>query len=481
MLLTFAVVAALSIAGYLLASLLTYRLGFPLDDAWIHQTYARNLAQRGEWAFLPGRPSAGSTSPLWSALLALGYLLHLAPLGWTWLLGFLILWGIGIVGMQIYRAIGLGGGYWPIWAGIFLLSEWHLVWAVVSGMETALFIFVLLMVIRRLIRGDVDWLETGLLVGLSVWIRPDGLTLIGPAFLILSLIGTNWRKKIHSLIGFLAGFILIFGPYLLWNKWLDGSWWPNTFYAKQAEYAIELQDPLWHRIAEQVLLPLVGAGVLLVPGFILFMSRMLRERNWRAAAVGLWSIGFIVLYAMRLPVTYQHGRYVMPAMPVYFLFGLAGMSEWYSHRMRSLGTRVVGKAWVLATALVTLGFWFIGARAYGRDVAFIESEMVVTARWIAAHTDERAIIAAHDIGALGYYSGRTLIDLAGLISPEVIPFIRDEVKLKFYLDRHQVDYLVTFPGWYPLLVDGLQPLFVTGGRFSQAFDGENMIVYRWNK
>ena len=37
---------------------------FPLDDSWIHQTYGRNLALNGEWAFLPGKPSAASTSPL---------------------------------------------------------------------------------------------------------------------------------------------------------------------------------------------------------------------------------------------------------------------------------------------------------------------------------------------------------------------------------------------------------------------------------
>ena len=56
--------------------------GFPLDDAWIHQTYARNLGTLGQFAFRPGQSSAGSTAPLWSGLLALGYALRLEPRAW---------------------------------------------------------------------------------------------------------------------------------------------------------------------------------------------------------------------------------------------------------------------------------------------------------------------------------------------------------------------------------------------------------------
>mgnify|MGYP000433304428 FL=1 len=45
---------------------------FPLDDSWIHQTYARNLALYGEWAFTPGIASTASTSPLYTVVLAVG-------------------------------------------------------------------------------------------------------------------------------------------------------------------------------------------------------------------------------------------------------------------------------------------------------------------------------------------------------------------------------------------------------------------------
>ncbi len=90
-----------------------------------------------------------------------------------------------------------------------------------------------------------------------------------------------------------------------------------------------------------------------------------------------------------------------------------------------------------------------------------------------------AIIAVHDIGAIGYFGKQRIVDLAGLISPEVIPFIRDEARLSDYLDQQKVDYLVTFPGWYPDLVQRAEPIFQTQGQFSPLEGGENMRVYRW--
>ncbi len=127
--------ASLALSGYLLAARLTFRLGFPLDDAWIHQTYARNLALRGEWAFVPGKISAGSTAPLWTLLLAPAHRLGVSPGGWAFALGVVLLsalalagvWGIGLLLPQV-----------PVrwrWAGGFLLAlEWHMVWAAASGM-----------------------------------------------------------------------------------------------------------------------------------------------------------------------------------------------------------------------------------------------------------------------------------------------------------------------------------------------------------
>jgi len=40
-------------------------------------------------------------------------------------------------------------------------------------------------------------------------------------------------------------------------------------------------------------------------------------------------------------------------------------------------------------------------------------------RWLASNSDEAAVVATPDIGAIGFYSGRKVLDLGGLVSPEI--------------------------------------------------------------
>src|SRR5512147_604960 len=86
-LITYTLVATAMVLLY--ASLAASRsfAGYPLDDAWIHQTYARNWAATGQLAYLVGVPSAGSTAPLWTLLLSVAYRLNIDPYLWTMMLG----------------------------------------------------------------------------------------------------------------------------------------------------------------------------------------------------------------------------------------------------------------------------------------------------------------------------------------------------------------------------------------------------------
>jgi hypothetical protein len=90
------------------------------------------------------------------------------------------------------------------------------------------------------------------------------------------------------------------------------------------------------------------------------------------------------------------------------------------------------------------------------------------------------VVAAHDIGALGYFDQHPLIDLAGLVSPEVVPFMRDETRLAAFLNERGVSYLIAFPDLYPSLARAGRPVFSSGGKFAPALGGQNMTVYCWS-
>ncbi len=105
--------------------------------------------------------------------------------------------------------------------------------------------------------------------------------------------------------------------------------------------------------------------------------------------------------------------------------------------------------------------------------------MVASAEWISDNTEIDAIVAAHDIGALGYFGDREVLDLAGLVDGDVIPILRDEMALAEWLDARQADYLMTFPGWYPYLTSIAEQVFSTDAPFSPAAGMENMAVFSW--
>jgi len=471
--------AVLSVSGYLLASALTYRLGFPLDDAWIHQTYARNLANFGEWSFVPHQISGGSTAPLWSVLLVPGVWLGLSPLPWAYFLGTSILALLAIFTEFLVRHISPDYRTQIPWVGIFIVLEWHLVWAAVSGMETLLSGLLITFVLGLLVFGSRNYLAIGLLIGIGVWVRPDTVTLLGPAILVILMTRSILSEKLFSFSKLIIGFGVILTFYFLFNLIIAGTPFPNTYYAKQAEYAILQNLPFYSRFLSIFLLPITGVGFFLVPGVVLLLIRSIKIREWGILAGMIWFTGYIVIYAWRLPVTYQHGRYIIPAMPIYFIFGLAGMLNFICSQSLNRWKWIVSKVWQISTGLVIISFWVLGARAYATDVAVIETEMVATAKWVAANVPSDSLIAAHDIGALGYFAPRNIVDLAGLVSPEIIPIIRDEKQLAQYLNNRNVKFLMTFPDWYPILANNLPVAFSSSGLFAPSMGQENMAVFNW--
>ncbi|MCA9934760.1 MAG: hypothetical protein KC415_12585, partial [Anaerolineales bacterium] len=228
-----------------------------------------------------------------------------------------------------------------------------------------------------------------------------------------------------------------------------------------------------------------GAQLLLLPGLVWAGWLALRadwvEKRLLRALPLLWAGGHVFLYAWRLPVTYQHGRYLLAALPVWVLYGLAGWGALLKGVGNGRLARVGALAARLTFALLLLIFLLFGAAAYADDVAFIEGEMVATAHWLAANTAPDALIAAHDIGAIGYFGQRPLLDLAGLISPEIIPMLDDEAALAATILQSDADYLVTAPGWTYQQVTaapGVRLVFNSGYVWTVEQGGNNTAVYQ---
>ena len=507
--------SALSAALYLGWTAASGRLGFPLDDGWIHQTYARNLAHTGQMAYVPGQPSAGSTSPLWTGLLSIGYLLRLDYRLWTYFLGAV---GLALTAWTVYR---LARRLFPDqpWAaplaGLLCALEWHLAWAAFSGMETILYTCLALLLIdlqfsihdsQFAIRNS-QFTIAAIVAGLLTLTRPEGLLLAG--LVGLALLWHAWRKArwrgILAVAGYGLAFAAVVSPWLAFNLRVSDQTFPNTFYAKQAEYRVYLTLPIWTRLARVLLPTFAAAQFLLIPGFLYAALRPLHSHTPTHSYTPtlphssfsslsslsplsiflppLWWLLTVLVYALRLPVNYQHGRYLIPTIPLLILYGAGGTLRLLRPASPRMGARVVSRSVLLATLVLLLAFWVRGARVYADDTGFIEGEMVAVAGWLNANTEPEALIAVHDIGAVGYFTQRPLLDLAGLITPQVVPFIADEKRLLAFMAERGAEYVVFFSDWsdaYHRMAQDprLHAVYHSGYEWTRRQGMENMVVFK---
>jgi 4-amino-4-deoxy-L-arabinose transferase-like glycosyltransferase len=488
--------------------------GFPLDDSWIHQTYARNLAQYGEWSFTLGTPSTASTSPLYTLMLAVGHKLGV-PVGiWTHGLGILCLALAGLIAARMAERLAPNVRSIGLYAGLAVVAAWHLVWAAASGMETMVFsLFTLLLpylawreldytpahnplrhalekgAIRLyLVRGAVF----GVAAGLATLARPEGAMLVGllGLALVVARPGMSWRALFVYGGAAVVAFALVLAPYLLFNLQVTGGLLPNTAASKRADLVFLFQRPYLQRVID-LLTPLSAGGqILLLPGAVVFAVAQLRgarqdRHRWLLLVPLIWSVGLVLLYASYLPAFFQHGRYVIPSLPAFIVCGVVGTFEIVRRERRTLVRRVLARGLVMATvAVYALMAVVLGLQTYASDVEIIDSEMVMAARWIAENVPQGELMAIHDIGAVGYFASRPIIDLAGLVSPELLPVIPVELNgeaVWAILRERDARYVMGFadqvPGGDPH-DSRLCAVFRARGQTAEVSDTYNMSIYR---
>lgn len=502
--------ALILLAAVLLGVLYVASAGgnFPLDDSWIHQTYGRNLALHGEWAFLPGVPSAASTSPLYTVVLAVGYALGVPFRVWAHGVGILALALAGMVGARMAEQVLPRQRYVGLATGLALVFAWHLLWAAASGMETMIFCLLTLVLIwlgwRELqprsqmtgalvLRGAIF----GIAAALATLTRPEGVMLTGLVGLALLIARPNmsWRGIILWGGAAVVAFLVVLAPYLVYNLEVTGGLLPNTAAAKRAESEPYLaRDYLW-RLGNVTTPLLAGGQLLLVPGMVAYLLLLLGvgrvdDGSTKPSLLKtfpllilplVWAAGLLLLYAATLPLEIQHGRYVIPALPAAIIGGVVG-TAWLLHKSRvSMVARVLVRVGTISAALIFVYFAVIrGVEAYVFDVGLINQEMVTPAMWIRDNLPPEDLLVTHDIGAVGYYAPRPLLDIAGLVSPEVVPLMQDADGMWALMRERDAKYLMALDNQIP----GRDPndsrlceVFATTGTDAVRAGGSNMRIY----
>ncbi len=435
--------------------------GFPLDDAWIHQVVARTFAETGTLGYLPGAYGAGATSYLWAALLALGQKVHAEPVVFTTILGLAGALGTGQALLAIL-ADERGRADEDFVAIALACAGGDLTWFAVSGMEASFVAAAALGAIalatsKSLAEAAEESvarrasLLAGVLAGVAALTRPDfvplGLVIAGVVFL-------RRRRAAEAAIA-LAPWALACVLYFGSNALLAGTPMPATMRGRRwlwidsvlgktsaASLAVDFVFAWAYRLRQFTLGLESNLAFWIASGFAL---AGLAASAWRRRLGLLLAAGFALFHAAVfvavLPVPGHGGRY-QPLVPVLFvLFAVLGTFE----LARALGDRI-GKPAPLrigATALwlVCLGNAFWEWHLAHRDAVEHVRRTEVAAGLAIAELPADAVVASFDVGGIGYFSKRKLLDLGALTTPKVMEAL-DHDDVVDLLRREHVTHLV---------------------------------------
>jgi hypothetical protein len=458
-------VILLDAANLIWSLLIAGEPGFPVDDAWIHQVFARNLARTHLLAFNPGVPSTGSSAPLWTVLLAVGHVLALEPHAWAYALGMFAQFASALLIFALMLRWTRGARAWAFAAVGLALTEWHAVWAALSGMETSFFILLSLAAMYLHFTARAWWLQ-GVCAGVLIATRPEGTLL----FALILARGIR-RAHIREIASAVAMSTLIVAPFAIYNLVVGGALLPNTYAAKLT--ALDPQPRAGAIFLFEFLIALaLGPNVLVIP-FAIFLARVARAR-WDEFGLPLaWCVGLILVYTARLPIGFHHSRYLMPVLPWIVMFGVLGVA-----RLAERNPKFIYAHFAL-NLIASVVLLLQGINVYAWNVQNINAQQIAVGKWLRANTAPDARVASGDIGAIGYFSERAMVDLAGLISPELVPALERRANLAPWLCRARINYLVVFPEYHRDLIAQLPARLVHRQRlaFNTITPSENLDVY----
>lgn len=452
--------------------------GFPLDDSWIHLHFARNLAEGAGFAYNPGVPVAGSTGPLWTLLLAAAVLIFGSTVAVAKALGV----AATIAAALVTRRAAIAWGAAPplaLGAGLALLWTGAMAWGALSGMEVSLAALLVAAALWTHAADRPGW--TAALAALAALARPEALVLLP-----LVLFARRFDVRRVGIMIVVAGAVL--APMVAFSFVTVGSLVPATAVAKVegglvgwlggvrepwGRWLVERPDAFVREWVRWLAGTHWTLPFLLVPAVVAAWWRNGRPLGVVALALLLHPLAMAWLAPYRGPA-FQEGRYSMHLLPLAFVVIAAALPV----RRPRWAAALIGAYLVLALFRLPSA-----ADRYGWAVQNINAMQVHLGHWVNDHVPARARIALNDIGAIAFISRREVIDLIGLVTPDIVPYRRwGEAGVIQYLRERCPDFVIVFPAWFPELTgrrDLLEPLYAVRLERNEVAGAAEMVVYRF--
>lgn len=393
----------------------------PIDDAFISLRYATNWADGHGLSFNTGERVEGYTNFLLVLVEAAAVragahpVLTMKVLGWasvTCLAGVVTCF----IGVHVFS----GRILLSIVAGVVIcLNPMFCCWAF-SGMESLLYTLLLFLCVTAAFghgKFAGPQLSAGCLI-LAAITRPEAVVLLPVMVSVVYLRARSPRQAVRYACLFLMGF----GVYFACRAVYFGYLFPNTFYAKLDYGSLFLLKRgaiyLWDFARAAVTLCVLAlVSVSLIRG------------------APLWMKAFAMVAGMQLlTVAYQGGdhlamfRFMVPSLPfisVLALYPCVVAANRYKPKgpggvvLIALGLAAIGISGLtvcrdrIRNGLRTTQLeHFVAECKHARDWALM-------GRWLHDNAPADASLATIAIGAIGYYSGLTVVDPHGIIDPVI--------------------------------------------------------------
>ena len=268
----------------------------------------------------------------------------------------------------------------------------------------------------------------------------------------------SWiRPEMRSLAVGLVLAILIAGPVLMFNIQVTGSPLPTTFGAKSGGVARTLPEMGYLYTVLGIFFQAQPWMTLLAGGGVLVLLFRLGTQDDRGLLPAMWLLGLPMAYGLIDPpgpfnLVGNFGRYYFPLFPILVISGVLAVQTLAMRgepEARTGGVvRVLRIVLLLVLVLPTFAELVQGAGRYGQSVANVHDSDVRAALWLADRLPPQAVLGVGDIGAIKYLLPNPVVDLAGIVNPEIKVWGAER-----FLDHYRPDYLVIFPNWLARLFE----------------------------